>query len=463
MFRSMVGKSGVRTVILAAALLAYPCGLLAQRGAGSVGGSNAGGGAMGSGGIGTGLDVKDDLKGFHEALALQANSQQIIEYNLMVKSTESASTELRAFLEQVTKENGASEVADRNKAFEQALEKARTENTTFLQRLSDRQKTGLKETVKKLGKADSDLAQQAKALDLAVKNTKADGQQIANSAQGLERTLISFQSEQLDLGAEMSVGVRNGGEEVSFNIPPMKSSVNFASANPALGNPANPPIAITTSGVISGGASQREKNTFRLELTADLSDLQQNIAQVLSAQLDKADRCGEQIAIQNATLTSSTPASVALVQVHYERWACFGRTTNEMVEGNGTIEVKLIPGVGEDGALRLVASIGRVDAQGLVGELLRSGTLGEFVRDRITESLLATVRPVSDYKALLPPVAQGNVTLHRAQFQETGPGRLSIVLNGDIQVSSDKVTSLTSELKAGEAKGHSSPAETTPH
>jgi hypothetical protein len=132
------------------------------------------------------------------------------------------------------------------------------------------------------------------------------------------------------------------------------------------------------------------------------------------------------------------------------------------VEGNGTIEVKLIPGIAGDGSLRLVPTIGRVDAQGLVGELLRSGALGESVRNRITEALLSTTRPASDYKALLPPTAQGNVTLHRAQFLETGAGRLSLVLNGDIQVSSDKVTTLTSELKANEAKGQSSTAETAP-
>ena len=97
-----------------------------------------------------------------------------------------------------------------------------------------------------------------------------------------------------------------------------------------------------------------------------------------------------------------------------------------------------------------------------MGELLRSGSLGEVVRDRVGEALLSAVRPASDYKTLLPPAAQGNVTLRRAQFFETGAGRLSIVLNGDIQVSGDKVTTLTSELKASEAKGQASTAETAP-
>jgi hypothetical protein len=458
--------SSVRMIALGVALIAHPCGLAAQRGGGGghMGGGTVGGGAMGAGGAGTGLDVKDDLKGFHEALALQASTQQLVEYSLMVKSTESASAELRAFVEQVTKDNRASTVADRDKSFEQAVEKARTESATFIQRLSDRQKAGLKETLKRLAKADSDLAQQAKAMALEVGDTKADAQQIANSAQNLDRTLTSFHSQQLELGDEMSVGRRDGGQEISFKIPPVKSSVNFSPVNLDLGGSGlSAPIAIITSGVISKGALQGGGNTFGLELTADLSDLRQNITQVLRAQLDKADRCGEQITIQNATFTPSTPASMVLVQVHYERWACFGGgTPNEMVEGNGSLEVKLTPDVGDDGSLRVVAAIGRVDAQGLVGELLRSGSLGEVVRDRISESLLASVRQASNYKALLPPVAQGNVTLQRVQFQETGPGRLSVVLHGNIQVSSDKVTLLTSELEASEAKEKSSPAETTP-
>jgi hypothetical protein len=452
--------SRVRTVFVIAAST-YPCTMIAQRGAASVGGGTAGGGAMGRSGPGTGLDVKDDLKGFHETMAVQANSQQIIEYKLMMKGTESASAELRAFLEQAAKENNASAVADRDKAFEQALEKARTENTAFLQKLSDRQKSGLKDTIKKLVKTDSDLAQAAKALDLSI-DTKTGGTLIANSAQNLQRALASFQSQQVDLGEEMSIAAGDSGQDVSFKIPPVKSAVNFAAVNLASASPADQSIAITTSGVISRGALQSGENIFRLELTADLSDLQQNMTEVLRSQLDKGERCGEQITIQTATLAPSTPASVVLAQVHYERWACFGGAPNEMVEGNGTIEVKLIPGIAGDGSLRLVPTIGRVDAQGLVGELLRSGALGESVRNRITEALLSTTRPASDYKALLPPTAQGNVTLHRAQFLETGAGRLSLVLNGDIQVSSDKVTTLTSELKASEAKGKSSTAGTAP-
>jgi hypothetical protein len=123
-----------------------------------------------------------------------------------------------------------------------------------------------------------------------------------------------------------------------------------------------------------------------------------------------------------------------------------------MVEGNGTVEVKLIPSVAENGALRVTPEIGRVDAEGLIGELLRSGSLGETLRDKIAESLLSAVRQGGDFNATLPPSARGNATFRRARFQGTGSGRLLAVLDGEIRVSNERLTSLILELKTGELK-----------
>jgi hypothetical protein len=435
--------SGLETVILGVALLAYPCALVAQHGGGPPGGggsvSGAGGGGLsGSAGIATGVSSKDELKDFRAVLAVQATSQQIIQYVSMVKSAEAANAELRTFLGQLGKENGPSELASRGATLDQALERARTENKKFLDGLSERQKSGLKEITKKLIKADSDLEQQARVLDQVVADAKAVGQQIASSAQSLDNALTSFRSQQADLGEEMSIGAANNGSDSAFNLPLVTNSVKFR----------NQPIAITTSRVISKGVVEGGENTFKLELTADLSDLQQNITGVLRAQLNKADRCGEQITVQNASLTPRAPASLVVVQLHFERWACFGRDTmNEMAEGNGTVEVKLTPAVGEDGTLRLMPEMGRIDAEGLVGELLRSGSLGDAVRDTVAESVLSAVRQGGDFKVTLPATAQGYATLRHVQFQGTGAGKLMAVLDGEIRVSNEQATALTSELK----------------
>jgi hypothetical protein len=430
------------TIVLAAALLAHPCGLLAQRGGGGghVGGGTAGGGGLSSVGKATGVDDKDDLKDFHAVMAVQATSEQVAGYAAMMKSTEVASAELKTFLLQLAKENGAAELAGRTATVEQAIEKARTENKKFLDGFSESQKSGLKEISKRLIKADSDLAQQAKVLDLEAGNSKIIGQPITASVQTLDRALTSFQTQQIGLGEEMSIGNGKSGADSAFNLAQVKRSITVASQ----------PIAITTSEVISNSVASGGQNTFKLQFTADLSDLQQNITDVLHSELDKSDRCGERIAVQGATLTPSEPASVVLVQLHFERWTCMGREANEMVEGNGTFAVKLTLSVGDDGAVRLTPEIARVDAQGLIGDLLRSGSPGEMLRDKISESIFSAIRQGSDFNATLPPAARSNATIHDARFQGSSSGKLWVVLGGEIRVSNEQVTLLTSELKAGE-------------
>jgi hypothetical protein len=126
----------------------------------------------------------------------------------------------------------------------------------------------------------------------------------------------------------------------------------------------------------------------------------------------------------------------------------FGRESmNEIVEGNGTIEVKMTPAVADDGTLRLLAQIGHIDAEGLVGELLRTGTVGEALRDKISESVLFALRQGGDLRAALPPGARSYATLRRAQFQGTGSGKLMAVLEGELRVSNENLIAITSELK----------------
>jgi hypothetical protein len=49
---------------------------------------------------------------------------------------------------------------------------------------------------------------------------------------------------------------------------------------------------------------------------------------------------------------------------------------NKPIGGNGVIEVKLTPTVDQGTTVRLVPVVGRIEADGALGELLRSGSLG---------------------------------------------------------------------------------------
>jgi hypothetical protein len=453
MFRNLLCKririSRTKTVIVWAALLLYPCVVLAQHG-GHGGGASIGGGGLSGGGKPTGVDAKDDLKDFHRAMAVQATGQQISEYKSMVKSTAAAYAEMQALVEQLNKKDNGSPLGGRGTTLEQALEKARSENKNFLGGFSGPQKSGLKEVTKRLVKADSELAQRSQDLNQRIAETKGAAEPVAGSMQGLERALENFQSQQATLGREMGIGDTDS-RDFTLNIAPVKYSITFQ----------NQPIAITTSGEIFKSGVE-EQNAFGLKLTEDISDLQENITGVLRAQLDKSERCGERIAIRDATLSQLGQASVAAVHLHFERWACLSGNNNEMAEGDGALEVKLTPTVGEDGTLRLASMIERVDAEGFLGDALHSGSLGSELRDKVAESVLAIVRQGADFKTVLPPAAQGSAVLSHVQFQSSGSGALMVLLEGKLQVSADKLPSLITAAKIGDAKEQPSPMGSVP-
>jgi hypothetical protein len=230
-------------------------------------------------------------------------------------------------------------------------------------------------------------------------------------------------------------------QHLSFKIPPVRTSVDIQ----------NQPIAIVASGTISQIPAPQGQNVFKLELLGDFSDLQQNITNILRAQLDKADRCGERIAIQHATLTPLAPASSVVAQLHFEQWKCvklLGKERPEkLVGGNGVVQVKLVPVVDQRTTLRLEPEVGRIDADGPVGELLRSGQFGARLREKIARTLLSAMQKGTNFKATLPPAVQDYASLDRARFADGGGGVLDVILDGQIHISDQQVKELTNEIK----------------
>jgi hypothetical protein len=445
MFREASCVCVAQAVVLAVALLACPHNVLAQRGAGGhVGGGLAGGGSMTSGsGRSTGVDAKDDLRDFHAVLAVQASHEQIAAFALMTQSTNAAITQVQEFAATLGTNYSASALAGHDKTVEDAVESARLLDKNFLKGFSEKQKTGLKEIIKRLGKTDSEVAQQAKAVDRAVE-VNAGSSQIAGTAQNLDHALTDFQRAETDLGEEMSIPAATL-ETSSFSLIPIKSSITVASRS----------ILVTTSRTVTKTTPTVGQNAFSVELTSNLSDLQLSLADVLRAQLDNPTGCGERIAIQSAELTSRGAAAIANVQLHFERWACttvMGRETmNEIVESNGSVEVILVPEVAEDGQLRLKDQTGNVRAEGLMAESLRTGSLGEALRGKIARSLLTVLRQCGDFRAALPAGTGNSVTLKRAQFQGTGSGRLAASFDGEINVSAEQLQALKGEQEAASA------------
>ena len=86
-----------------------------------------------------------------------------------------------------------------------AVQEAQTDNEHFLQSFSAVQKSGLKDVTKKLGKANSDVTKQSKALTQGLGHSGIEAKQIAGVVEKLDKALSDFQTKQLAVGTEMGI------------------------------------------------------------------------------------------------------------------------------------------------------------------------------------------------------------------------------------------------------------------
>lgn len=236
--------------------------------------------------------------------------------------------------------------------------------------------------------------------------------------------------------------IRASDQTQTFKIPPVKIPLNIKDQH----------VTIVASGLITLLTKAQGLNILKLELKADLSDLQQNMTDLLSAELDKNDPCGDRITIQHATLTPVDPASLAVVQLHYERWACAKvlgkKEAKRLVGGNAVMQMKLTPAVEDDNTeLRLVPEVGPIEADGALGELLRSGALGDMLREKVRKAILSALQKGTDLSATLPPAVQGYAKIKNAQFKDAESGRLLVILDGEIQITNEQIQALSKQVK----------------
>jgi hypothetical protein len=229
---------------------------------------------------------------------------------------------------------------------------------------------------------------------------------------------------------------------VTFRIPPVNIPLKIKDQQ----------ATIVASALITLVAQNHGVNDMELKLTADLSDLQQNATGLLSSALDKDERCGDRVEVENATLTPLAPALLAAVQLHYERWACvklFGKEqTKRLIGGNAMIHMKLTPVVdAENTELRLLPEVGPISADGSLGELLRSGAGGQMLRDKIQSALQSAMKKGTELDATLPPSVRGYAKIKNAEFENTGSVHLAVVLDGEIQITNEQLQTLSRQAR----------------
>jgi len=431
----------VPRLLLPVALLLCAIPLVAQHHGAGGGGSVVPGGGLSSYGRPEGVDEKDTLKDFHHAVAVQASSSQIADFQEMIKSTNAAKDRVHASADPAGKTITGGATLD------ETLDDARTRNKKFQDGFSDRQKSGLREITKRLEKADTDLEQEQKRFEQSVQSGAAT--EIAARAASLEKALTDFSNLQLALGREMSITLASG-EDLAFTLPRVRRQLNAASRA----------IAMDVSGSLSQTDAQAALRSFQLQTAIDLSELQQAITAIMNAQLSSTS-CGPRLTVRRATIMAAAPASSLVLQMHYERWSCTRQT--ELAEGEGSVEIRLTPAVDTSGILSLTSDYKRIDATGVMGDDLRTGDLGDTVRDKVSAAVLAIVQAAADPKYTLPGVLQNGVTLQGGRFQDSSGSGLKVILLGKVQLSNEQVNLLASQLNQTlSAQGSPTPGSATP-
>jgi hypothetical protein len=210
------------------------------------------------------------------------------------------------------------------------------------------------------------------------------------------------------------------------------------------------PLSITAWGEMSS-VSSASPGLFRITLTGDFSDLQKNLTPLLSSQLNRSDKCGERLTIQQASLAPAPPSGILTANLHYERWACAKvlgeRVVKRLVGGDGVVEVRLTPSVDAQG-ISMASEVQNIQADGSLGELLRSGSLGTSVREKIGASIQKAIRKATNFQSLLPPSLKSAVALRSVQFADGGSGKIWLSVRGEAQIPAEQLQLLTSYLKS---------------
>jgi hypothetical protein len=219
-----------------------------------------------------------------------------------------------------------------------------------------------------------------------------------------------------------------------LKIPPVKTSIKLDQQQ----------IEITLWGTLS----PKPSGNFALTLTVDLGDFQEHLTPVLSAQLAKSDRCGDRLSVDRATIAPSAPSSLLTANVNFERFACvkaFGKQiAKRLLGGHAVIEVNLTP-VLEENDIALTAEIKKIDADGSLGDVLRSDSVGDSIRDKISGAVESAVQKLTNLKSTLPPAIGNAVSIETVQFADGGAGRLWLTIGAEVRLPADQLRSVVGQ------------------
>jgi hypothetical protein len=207
----------------------------------------------------------------------------------------------------------------------------------------------------------------------------------------------------------------------------------------------------SVTAIVSGHVSGRGQ-VVAIQAEADLANLQEKITPILSALLNQDNRCGDRLSVERGALDPDAPSGMLTANLHYEKWGCAKAFGKEMVKrlvgGDAVVKVRLTPVVDTPDAVHLGAEVISIDATGQLGEILRSGSFGAALQEKIRKKLTAELEKSANLKAALPPAVQDIAAIRSAAFADAGAGRLRLAVAGEIQVSGEQAAAIAERLKS---------------
>lgn len=229
--------------------------------------------------------------------------------------------------------------------------------------------------------------------------------------------------------------------EPVVRIPPVTTRVNVDGQA----------VEVKISGDVSASATNAGGETIHLDLRADLADFQHSLTPILAAQLNQSNRCGERLNVLSSALVPAAPAAMLTLKAHVEKWGCAKAFGKELVKrlagGDATIGVRLAPEVENSAGIRMAAEVTSLDADGSLGEVMRSGPFADTIREKVRNSVAAAIQKGTDFKTAIPEAVREKVSIRGARFEDIGEGRLGLAISGEARVTAAESKELLERLK----------------
>ncbi len=145
------------------------------------------------------------IQDFKRAMAVQAAPDQIADFQSIAKNTADAMQQAHLLAEKAGAASDGTGFYKPASALKDAIDQIENNSRSFVKGFSKAQTVLLKDNLKKLSKAQSEVTKESKGLDEQLKRPAIDPQGLAEVAGRVEKGLTELQIQQLSLADEMGI------------------------------------------------------------------------------------------------------------------------------------------------------------------------------------------------------------------------------------------------------------------